>query len=325
MNKIFRYALFIFCAGMLQSCVKDIQDDLHDGGWNHERSVTSLKLKNQIGQADIERIDETTGEITVTLNVGAISDLSKVEIETLELSYQAISSVGKGGTLDFSNPERKAMLTITSAAGETRDYSVFVNEFRETLVGTWSINNLVVFGGTGPEYGGGRVYPFMDKSWCWYDDNSPAKEYDNTLTFTLDNITDDGNTSGKCINDAGPDGRYADFIFKGSSNPETKEDVDLKKYYRKIPVGESRWVRNYSLGTITFTDADGHESTAVLENPGTYTLFQNSEYTNSITIPNNAFSFQINGVDDWNNIYGDYDVFAKKARKFFVMVTKVTD
>lgn len=73
----------------------------------------------------------------------------------------------------------------------------------------------------------------------------------------MENITDDGNTSGKCINAAGPDGKYADFIFKGSSNPADKTDIDLKKYYRKIPVGESRWIRNYSLGTITFIDSDG--------------------------------------------------------------------
>lgn len=319
MNRILKYTLFIFCVAVLQSCVKDMQDDLNDGGWNHERSVINLKFKNQVGDAEIERIDEVAGEITVTLNVGAITDLSKVEIEKLELSYQAKSSVNIGSMLDFSNPERKSLLTVTSTTGETREYTIYANEFRETLEGTWSINNMVIYGGTGPEWGGGRVYPLMDKSWCWYDEKSPAKEYDNTLTFIMESITDEGNTSGKCINNAGADGEYADFIFKGTSNPETGTDVDLKKYYRKIPVGESRWVRNYTMGTITFIDNDGNESTAVLENPGTYTLDQ---YSASITVPNNAFSFNINGVDDWTYIYTDYDVFAKQARKFFVLVTK---
>ena len=108
-----------------------------------------------------------------------------------------------------------------------------------------------------------------------------------------------------CLLYTSPDGKYADFIFKGSSNPADKTDIDLKKYYRKIPVGESRWIRNYSLGTITFIDSDGNESTAVLENPGTYTLFQGGGYTNTVTLPNNAFSFQINGVDEWTYIYTD--------------------
>ena len=57
----------------------------------------------------------------------------------------------------------------------------------------------------------------------------------------------------------------------------------------------------------------------------TYTLFQGGGYTNTVTLPNNAFSFQINGVDEWTYIYTDYDVFAKQARKFFVLVTKNED
>ena len=61
-------------------------------------------------------------------------------------------------------------------------------------------------------------------------------------------------------------GNMLDHLYlKVRSNPADKTDIDLKKYYRKIPVGESRWIRNYSLGTITFIDSDGNESTAVLE------------------------------------------------------------
>jgi len=320
MNKIVKYSLFILCAAVLSSCVKDMQDDLNDGGWNHERSLISVKFKNQVGQAEIERIDDKTGEVTVTLNVGAISDLSKVEIESLQLSYQASASVERGGTVDFNNPERKATINVTSTLGETREYTIYATEFRETMEGTWSIDNFVLYGGTGPEWGGGRVYSFMDKSWCWYDDYSPEKEYDNTLTFTVEEITDEGNTKGKCVNHAGADGKYADFLFKASSNPENGVDVDMKHYYRQIPEGESTWVRNYALGTITFTDANGKVTTGVLENAGSYDMGNDL----SVTVPNNAFSFNINGVDDWTYIYTDYDVFVKKARKFFIMVTKLS-
>lgn len=318
MKKILKYGLLIFGVFTLQSCVKDMQDELNDGGWNQERSVLGLTLKNQIGDAEITRIDDSTGEITVTLNVAAIPDLSKVEIEKLELSYQGIASANKGDVLDFSNPDRTAVLSVTSPTGKTREYTIYATEFIESIVGTWNINNFVLYGGTGPMYGGGRVYSFMDKSWCWYDDNSPEKEYDNVLTFTLEEVTEEGNTKGKCINNAGADGRYADFIYKGSSNPETKTDVDMKHYYRQIPEGESQWIRDYARGTITFIDKDGKQSTGVLESAGTYDM----GYDLSVTVPNNAFSFSINGVDDWTYIYSDYDVFVKKARKFYVMVTK---
>lgn len=312
------YLVLFYGMLLTTSCVTDLQDELNKGAWNHERTILELKFKNQVGKAVIERIDEMKGEIFVTLNVGAIDDLSKVEVERIILSYEGVANIEKGGMVDFSNSERQAEITVTSPQGEERTYTVYVTEFRESLEGKWFINNLVVYGGTGPEYGGGRVYGLMDKSWCWYSDFSPAKEYDNTLEFILEHITDDGNTMGTCINHPGADDKYANFIYKGSSNPETHLDVDKKDYYRKIPEGESQWIRNYAAGTITFIDDSGKETTGKLEAAGTYDMGNGK----SVTVPNNAFVFTINGVDDWKYIYTDYDVFVKKARKFFVMVTK---
>ncbi len=39
---------------------------------------------------------------------------------------------------------------------------------------------------------------------------------------------------------------------------------DLTQFYRQIPKGESTWLRNYSDGTITFTDADGNKTSCTL-------------------------------------------------------------
>ncbi len=319
MNKVLKYSLFVIIAILTQSCVKDMQDDLNDGGWSHDRLILDIKLKNQVGKAEIARIDDTTGEIELSLNIDAIDDLSKVELEKLQLSYDAKSSVSIGGTLDFSNAERSTNLTITSATGQVREYKINATEFSETVIGTWAINDLIVYGGTGPEYGGGAVLQLQDKSWCWYDDYAPKTECDNILTFTMDKITDEGNTSGICINNAGPDGKYANFIFQGSMNKDNPGvDLDLKHFYRQIPVGESRWTRNYALGTISFTAEDGTVTTGVLENAGTYDLGNGK----SVTVSNNAFSFNLNGTDDWDNIYSDFDKFAKKARKYYIMITK---
>ena len=135
----------------------------------------------------------------------------------------------------------------------------------------------------------------------------------------MDQITDEGNTSGICVNNAGADGKYANFIFQGAMNKDNPGvDLDLNHFYRRIPEGESRWVRNYSMGTISFTDENGKTATGLLENPGTYDLGNGK----SVTITNNAFSFSLNGTDDWTNIYSDYDKFVKKPRKYYIMVTK---
>jgi uncharacterized protein YaiE (UPF0345 family) len=319
MNKNLKYSIFIIAVLLLQSCVKDMQDDLSGGGWSHDRMVLDIKVKNQVGTAEIERIDDISGEIALTLNIDAIEDISKVELEKLQLSYDAKASVNVGGTLDFNNTERTSGITVTSATGESREYKIHATEFRETITGKWAINNLVVYGGTGPEYGGGAVVQLQNKSWCWYDNYAPKVEYDNILTFTMDQITEDGNTSGICINNAGADGKYADFIFQGSMNKDNPGvDLDLKHFYRQIPEGESRWVRNYALGTISFTDKNGKVTTGVLDKAGTYDLGNG----NSVTITNEAFSFSLNGTDDWNNIYSDFDKFVKKARKYYIMVTK---
>lgn len=319
MNQLIKYGLFFILSVLFQGCIEDMQDDINGGGWNNERSLIHIKVKNQVGTAEIQRIDDAKGEIRLTLNTGVITDLSKVELEKIELSYQATASVPVGGTFDFSNPERTSSITVTSATGKTREYTIYANEFTESLVGKWTIDDLIVFGGTGPDYGGAAVLQLQNKSWCWHEAYAPAKECDNVLTFTLDQITDQGNTSGICIHEAGPDGVYADFIFNGEMNKEEPgTDLDLKHFYRQIPEGESRWTRNYAAGEITFTDKNGKVTTCSLDNAGTYDLGWNQ----SVTIPSNAFSFVLNGQDDWTNIYSDYDKFAKKPRKYFVLVTK---
>jgi hypothetical protein len=223
-----------------------------------------------------------------------------------------------GDALDFSNGQ--ASFTVTSTLGETRTYTIHVSEFTESLLGTYQVNALTVYGGTGPEWGGGAVMQLADKPWCWSDTYGPDAECDNTLTFTLTGVTEDGSTTGTCINNAGDDGKYADFIFQGSMNKEEEGvDIDLKKFYRQIPEGESTWIRNYSEGTVTFISKDGRTTVGQFVEAGTIDV----GYDKSFTVDNQAFQFSLNGTDDWTNIYSDYDKFVKKPRILWVSVTKV--
>ena len=244
--------------------------------------------------------------------------MTSVKLKKLDLSFQATSSVKVGDALDFSNGQ--ASFTVTSTLGETRTYTIHVSEFTESLVGTYQVNTLTIFGGTGPEYGGGAIMQLADKPWCWSDTYGPDAECDNTLTFTLTGVTEDGSTTGTCINNAGDDGKYADFMFQGSMNKEEEGvDIDLKKFYRQIPEGESTWIRNYSEGTVTFISKDGRTTVGQFVEAGTIDV----GYDKSFTVDNQAFQFSLNGTDDWTNIYSDYDKFAKKPRIFWVSVTKV--
>jgi hypothetical protein len=96
-------------------------------------------------------------------------------------------------------------------------------------------------------------------------------------------------------------------------------DIDLKKFYRQIPEGESTWIRNYSDGTVSFIDKDGKTTIGKFVDAGTVDV----GYDKSFTVSNQAFQFSLNGTDDWTNIYSDYDKFAKKPRILWVSVTKV--
>lgn len=319
MTKIVKYILLACIALGQQACVKDLQDDINDGGWNHERSILDIQFENQVGTAVIERVDETSGNVKLAINIDAVPDLSNIKLRSLQLSYQATSSLKVGDALNFENASRSASITVISATGEERDYTIVVSEFKESLVGTWDVKELTVYGGTGPEYGGGAVLQLADKPWCWSGTYGPQTECDNVLTFTMTGVSEDGNTNGICINDAGVDGKYADFIFLGSGNKDNPGvDLDLKKFYRQIPEGESIWVRDYAAKTITFTDKSGKRTVGSLVDAGAEALGNGQ----SMIIEQNAFVFNLSGTDDWTNIYSDYDKFAKKPRRYWVSVTK---
>src|SRR5690606_30163 len=98
--------------------------------------------------------------------------------------------------------------------------------------------------------------------------------------------------------------------------------TDVSNFYRKIPEGESKWIRNYTTGLITFTFPDGRTASGSIEGAGTEDLYKDENREITKTIDNQAFAFNLNGTDDWVNIYSDYDKFVKKPRRYWIDVTK---
>ncbi|VBB45838.1 conserved hypothetical protein [uncultured Paludibacter sp.] len=318
--KLYHFLLLTLFVTILQSCIKDPLRDITNGGWNHERSIMEIRFQNQIGKAEIVNSDPTTGTVNVVLNLYSPIDMSKVKLESIVTSYQANSSVKKGETVNFDNASKTTTIDITSTLGETRTYTISYTSFEESLIGTWDIDKLVVYGGTSPEYSGTAVFDMLAKEWCWSAQTGPAVEYDNYLEFKLDSISQEGNSYGTVENNAGADEKYANFVFLGKVNPENPGvDVDVNNLYRKIPTGKSIWKRDYSKGTVEFTDISSNE-TYLMEflGPRTETFPNNKK----LDIPNNAFACNLTGVDDWTNIYKDYDKFVKNPRRYWILVTK---
>lgn len=260
-----------------------------------------------------------TGVIELQLASDMVADMSKVRVETLTLSYKATANVASGGTIDFTKGDPQ--IVVTSPNGESRTYTLEMTEFTETLTGTYTISNLWVYGGTGAAYDCTKLYKPADKSWCWNGEGrGPAAEMDNYLVFTLGEILADGNTTGTCMNWAGEDAKNWDCVFAGASNPDTGKPVDLTQFYRQIPKGESTWLRNYSDGTITFTDADGNKTSCTLVPKGTYQMPNVPPIP--LTLESEAFKFNLKGTEDWNNTYNDYGVFARNPVTYYIEIVK---
>jgi hypothetical protein len=310
--KNFKKILALILIPVAFSCIKDPLEDIESGNWNNERSIINITFDNQVGQADVTRVDENSGNIIVAINVDAVPNLSAISLKSLELSYGANASLELGETLSFENGDHSSAISVTSPTGKTREYTIYVTSFREAILGTYNITDLVVFGGTGPEYGGGGVIPMTSKPWVWAEGGGPQAELDNTVTFELEGITEGGNTYGKIINIAGDDGIYADFIYVG--DPQT----DVNHFYRKIPKGEGTWLRNYTTGNLIITFEDGSTATGNFIGAGTEDLGNGQTKTTS----GNALVFNLNGTDDWNSIYSDYDKFVKRPRKYWIDLEK---
>ena len=322
-----RNILFIAMGALvlLSACTKKPWADVEEGSWNNDRRILDIKFAGQAGLAKVKDVDATTGTVTVQLATNLVSDMSKVVVETLELSYKATSSVQRGSTIDFTGAA--PVITVTSATGKARAYTIEMTEFTETLLGAYAFQTTRIWGGTGPEWGGGALMDPSTKSWCWYSDEGfgPEAEYDDYLEFTLDEIMADGNTTGKCIHYGGANGKHWNCLFKAAQNKEGDTDIDLHKFYRQIPVGESTWVRDYVNGTISFRDANGNVTTGEIYPAGEYQIYKDDSRDVKATVPNMAFVFKLSGVDDWTNIYNDYDKFVKRPRLFMIAVEPVTE
>lgn len=316
-------ALFIFFAAtaLLNGCTKDPWSKVEEGSWNNDRRILEIKFAGQAGKAVVKDVDATSGSVTLQLATNLVEDMSKVKIETLNLSYMAVASVERGGTMDFT--AASPSITVTSATGKSREYKVVMTEFTETIIGKYAITGSKVWGGTGPEYGGGALMDPASKSWCWYtgEGYGPAAEYDDYLEFTLDEILADGNTTGTCVHYGGADSKHWNCLFLAAMNKEGTTDIDLHKFYRQIPVGTSKWLRNYTDNTISFTSEDGTVTSGVFLDAGDYDVYEGK----TLTVEGKAFRFSLKGVDDWTNIYSDYDKFVKRPRSYFVLVNQVDE
>lgn len=258
-----------------------------------------------------------------------------VEEKALTFDVAANDGEAREAVVELVSGEIVLGFTVAQAGG-------YVAAPEESLVGAYKIQKFWVYGGTGPEYGGAGWVDMHNKTW-WFDETTGhgiKAELDNYIEFTLTEFNADGTQStGKCVNWAGADGKNWDTWFYNNYNASKGEyrnpdaPLDAANFYRQIPIGESTWVRDYTVtpNTLTFTDAEGRKTVLEILEPG-YEFVPGSNDKNASAniriFPRTegddlTFHASVKGTDNWNKSYTEIDKIFYRPRDFFIDVDKV--
>ncbi|UIR56967.1 hypothetical protein LZQ00_03915 [Sphingobacterium sp. SRCM116780] len=318
---IFKYripVLLLACLSLLQlSCKDNTLEYIDSGDWNNERSIINIMFENQVGVATVKRDQDNNGEISFMLNEQNVS-IDQLKITDMEISVGSQSNVKVGEVLNFNNKDKTAHIIITSKTGIQKEWKITYVPFKDDLIGTWKITKMSLYGGFWPQWGGAALFPnLVDRPWDWRDNGTgPVAEYDNTFTFALDGVDENGNAFGTLVNDAGTDKLFADFYFVDDNN-----NLNVNNLYRKIPVGTSKWKRDAAKGTIIFTDKDGKTSTAVWLNK-TVEKLVGEQGDLLLEVPDYAFRFDYVPTQIWIDIYKDREKVVENLKNYWIQIKK---
>ena len=261
-----------------------------------------------------------------------------VEEKVLSFDVAANEGEARETAVEIVSGDITLGFTVAQAGG-------YVPAPEESLVGAYKIQKFWVYGGTGPAYGGAGWVDLHNKTW-WFDEatgHGIKAELDNYLEFTLTEFNADGTQStGKCVNWAGANGKNWDtWFYNNKKDDGTDRNPDAPKdgsnFYRQIPIGESTWVRDYTVtpNTVTFTDADGRTTVLELLEPGYE--FTTDKYGDSNAAANKRVFPRTEGDDltfhakltGWKEVwparYNELDKIFDCPREFFIDVDRVDE
>lgn len=267
---------------ILLAAVGCMEDPL-DGIVSHERAITNFNVEGQIGVAEITRAENS--EVVVYVKAG--TDLTQVAPQ-ISVSYKAKVTPASGEAVNFAANGNQATYTVTAESGETRTWTVKIEEYEFDLGGTWQVSDMWFWWwiGEGFDWGWQEERPLE-----WNIPNA-AKEKDNLLTFELEGVTEDGRLYGTYTFDAGADGEFADFRYS--------DGTDYNYKFRRIVPTTGTWERNFANNRLTFTSGDVSHVSLPLEF---------SEDNNTLTL---TFSTGANDMD-WGHEGNKQHVGAAKT------------
>lgn len=247
------------------ACNKTIDEDLS----GNERTLLELRVEGQMGTAITER-DGDRATATIYILDQDDYDYSQVTVTGIVLSTGATADIQAGDVLNFSNPERRARIRVTSASGQVLDWWIYLETYDPFYLGTWRIVDVKLACDQ-------HVSGVGDGSWNTQLSGAEfgeygLPEYDDRVTITLGEITDNALT-GTLVHDAGEDGEYGNFY--GVMAPySVEEPLDMNPRLRHLlPPGESQWTLDLTTNQMKITQ-NNVTSTMIFGEEGGNTLFR---------------------------------------------------
>lgn len=241
------YIFTVLSVAFMSACTDNPLADIENStDWQKERNITSILLEGQIGTAYIER-NFDDAQIKVFAKTAIIEDISRVEVNGIELSYKASSPIAVGSVLDFSTDT--TYIEVQSGAGEKLQWEVILMPFQSDIEGTWNIGAIAMY-----------CDMFSSEEWGWETHVPHMEEYlpalnpelDDLITFEVEGADLSGNPYGSYMHDAGADGVYGEFI-------DVDKGWDFNYRFRNIPTGQGTWMRDFVRNKVVITDANNVE------------------------------------------------------------------
>ena len=282
-RSIMNYMLLLL---LVVSCTKQINRQLP----SNECSILDIRVFGQLGKPEITRLDDVSGEVTLFINKTDDYPWGQVKVESIALSAYAHSDLDNDAVLDFYNPQRSAVIRVTSQTGKSVDWTVKLKPF---YAGKWKVIDA-------------KIYVDQNISGCgtgsWGTPMNGAEfglffspELDNVIIVDMQPEMVDGKFVGTITNDAGADGLWGEF--KGVWPGEYPEDAPLDMNPRLrhlLPPGESDWVLDLTTNEMKITN----------RNITSTMTFETDEWGNMVFVFNlpNA-SQEIGGSNFYDNFW----------------------
>jgi len=282
------------------SCSKRIDSDDPGNGM----TLLELKIQGQLGTAVIER-DYDECRATVYVMDRLDFPYGAVPVVGVVVSHGATASVKPGETLNFSNPERRARITVTSGSGKSLVWNIYLKAYDAFYVGEWALVNVKL-------HCNQRVSGSGDGAWDTPLNGSEfgsfgLPEYDDHVIITMDDEPKDNMLTGTITHTAGLDGEYGHFW--GVYPPYSEEaPLDMDPRLRHLlPPGKASWKLDLTTGQMRITK----------DNVTSTMIFGTDEWDNTL------FRFPLLSAGGEPSRDGFYDNMWRSSTELFYVMVKI--